>query len=288
MIRKTYEVSIFEIQRYEDLLAQQYVKDCQEDLLKSTRRNVYTVIFSGKTGAQHYVDNKLVKIPPYSVMFIGPERLSHYAEVAEPGTHVLVFSSLFFNRSSKDAINLLTSPIFNTFGPVYILTPPEETVFYCKTLTHLLYNASENFENKLNQDLAHNIIQQILIMGALYSYNSAEDFGETFESNLVLQFKTALSEHFLQEKTVKFYAAYLNVSERRLNKATNIILGLKAKDVITNHIMEEAKWRLIYTEESIKEISVYLGFSEEHNFSAFFKKNTKISPKTFRRRHQSL
>lgn len=286
-MRKTKEVSIFDIHRYEELLHQNYMEQCQEDLSRSIRRNVYTIIFSGKTGAHHYVDNKLVNIPPYSVLFIGPDRLSHYADTTEQGTHVLIFSSLFFNRSSRDAMQLINSHMFNTFGQVYLMTPPEEAVLYCKTLTYLLYRAKENFENKLNQDLAHNIIQQILIMGALYSHHTTEDFGETQDSSLVLQFKNAINEHFLNEKTVKFYAGLLNVTDRRLNKATNQILELSAKDVITNHIMEEAKWRLIYSDESIKEISNYLGFTEEHNFSAFFKKNAKITPKTFRRKHQS-
>ena len=50
--------------------------------------------------------------------------------------------------------------------------------------------------------------------------------------------------------------------------------------------MDEARWRLANRPESIKEISHELGFSEEHNFSAFFKKNEDVSPLQYRKKHQ--
>jgi len=277
----------FEIFNHPELVKGEIKKTPWNDLFSDTRTHCYIIMFSGKKGAEHFIDGQLVRIPPYSVLFVGPDRCSRFSPEPFESTHILVFSSLFYNRTPRDAHSLTNNPLFNNFGPVYILTPPDESVIYCKTLAYLLHTAKKDFQNTWGQDLAHNIIEQILIMGSIYA-NKTEH--HAFESNkeqeLVLEFQKTIAEYFRQEVTVRFYAEYLNVTERQLSNATKKNLGLTAKDVITNHIMEEARWQLAHRSESIKEIGLGLGFSEEHNFSAFFKKNQKLSPMQFRRKIQ--
>lgn len=278
----------FEIYNHPELVSGEISETPWKNLFTNTRTKCYIIIFSGKKGAEHFIDDQLVQIPPYSVLFIGPDRFSRFCSKPFGSTHVLVFSSLFYSRTPKDAHALFHNPLFSSFGPVYLLTPPDESVIYCKTLAYLLHTAKNDIDQPLGQDLAHNIIQQILIMGSIYA-NKTEH--HAFESNkeqeLVLEFQKTIAEYFRQEVTVRFYAKYLNVTERQLSNATKKNLGLTAKDVITNHIMEEARWQLAHRSESIKEIGLGLGFSEEHNFSAFFKRNQKLSPRQFRRKIQN-
>lgn len=278
----------FEIYNHPELVGGNIKNTPWEDLYSNTRTECYIIIFSGKKGAEHYIDDQLIKIPPHSVLFIGPDRCSRFSPQAFESTHVLVFSSVFYNRSPRDAHSLINNPLFSNFGPVYILTPPDESVIYCKTLAYLLHTAKKDSNKSWGHDLAHNIIEQILIMGSVYA-NKTEH--HVFESNkdqeLVLEFQGALAKHFREQVTVKFYAELLNVTERYLSNATKKNLGMTAKDVITKHIMEEARWQLAHKTDSVKEISLDLGFSEEHNFSAFFKKNQKLSPMQFRKKLQS-
>lgn len=278
----------FEIFNHPELVNGNIENAPWDNLFTSQRTHGYFILFSGKTGAAHYVDDQLVQIPPYSVLFIGPDRFSKFSSTPFESTHVLVFSSLFFNRTPRDAHALSNNPLFHNFGPVYILTPPDESVIYCKTLAYLLHTAKKDIGNSLGQDLAHNIIQQILIMGSIYG-NKMDH--HTFEINkdqaLVMAYQKSVKENFRKQVTVRFYADLLNVSERQLSNATKKNLGLTAKDVITQYIMDEARWQLAHKVDNIKEISLDLGFSEEHNFSAFFKKNERMSPIQFRKKQQN-
>src|SRR5690554_2603886 len=93
----------FEIYNHPELVSGQISKTPWKDLFANTRTHCYIIIFSGKKGAEHYIDDQLVQIPPYSVLFIGPDRYSRFSPKPFDSTHVLVFSSLFYSRSPKDA-----------------------------------------------------------------------------------------------------------------------------------------------------------------------------------------
>lgn len=281
------EIVDFEIYKHQELVSGMYRHLPWKNIFESQKSSYYMVIFSGKNGAEHYIDDQLIKIHPYSVLFIGPDRKSKFTKEAHESTHILVFSHLFYNRTTRDAHALGNNPLFHNFHEVYQLTPPDEGIIYCKSLAWLLHNAKENPNTGLSLDLGHNIIEQILLMGAIYA---EKDLDSCFESNpdqtIVMDFRKALAEHYQNETTVKFYAEKLHITERRLSKATTKILHQTAKEVIMEHIMNEARWRLANRPDSIKEISHELGFSGEHNFSAFFKKNENLSPLHFRKKHQ--
>jgi AraC family transcriptional activator of pobA len=247
------------------------------------RRGLYMIIFSGPIGAKHLINNETLEIPPHSALYIGPERLSHFDRDEFPETYILIFSSRFYHRSPRDSHFLQNSALFNDFTRLYYLTPPAEALAYCKAMINLLYRARENFQVQLNEDLAHNVVQQILIMGTLlHKIVPLTDFKNNPEQMLVLKYKELVKIYSKQNRTVKFYAEKLNVTERKLNRATENILGIGAKDLIVQDILTEAKQQLTYSDKTIKEISFELGFSEENNFSAFFSKQESCTPSQFR------
>lgn len=278
----------FGIFKHSDVLSGKKAAFLVSEIHKPLRRELYTILFSGPERAKHFVDNQEVDIPPYSVLFVGPDRLMHFSHQVQNETLVLFFNSLLYNRMPRDVHFLQNSELFHNSGSIYIFTPPGDAIGYCKTLSYLLYTNQEQLDSPLHRDLIHNIIQQILIMGTIYSQQTnLYNFLEDKDSLFVLNFRTLLDEQFIKEKTVQFYADKLNVTEKRLNKATKTILNLSAKEVIIRKIMEEAKWKLIYTPDSVKEISQDLGFFEENNFSAFFFKNEGLRPTQFRIKYKS-
>lgn len=273
----------FGIFKHEDILNNSVTTDIVSNIYMPLRRNLYTIFFSGPEGAKHFVDNSLIEIPAFSILFIGPDRLMHFYDQPQKETFILFFTDLMYNRTPRDVHFLQNTQIFHNFSSTYILTPPNEAISYCKTISYLLYTTQLQPENTLQQDLRHNLVQQILIMGTIHSQRNINfNFSEDKDNMLVLEFRTLIHEHFKEEKTVQFYANLLNITEKRLNKATKNTINLSAKEVIIRKIMEEAKWKLIYSPDSIKEISQNLGFLEENNFSAFFQKNEGLRPTQFR------
>lgn len=255
---------------------------CQ-DLYQPSRKGFYTILFSGRAGYQHHIEGEEVVLPPYSVLFVGPDTVSQFGHSSDD-TYALVFSTVFFARSNRDLYFLQNSPLFNDHGSTYVMTLPDGGVSYAKVTVYLLYQARDGFEQQLFKDLARNIIEQTLIMGSIHHRQIPfANYKDNQNGYLVVEFKKLLAAHFHKEKTLHFYAGQMNITERRLNKATEAVLGMGAKDLITQRIIEEAKRLLRYSDTDIKEISDRLGFSGAQNFSTFFMNHTEIRPKDFRK-----
>ncbi|QDU29042.1 Arabinose operon regulatory protein [Anatilimnocola aggregata] len=78
------------------------------------------------------------------------------------------------------------------------------------------------------------------------------------------------------------YAKRLHVTPKTLGRIVRDHLGTTPSDLIRNRILIHAKWQLLHTLKSVKEISREVGFSDELYFSRLFKKATGYSPTFFR------
>lgn len=284
MLKKSVEKEVFFkflITTHHDLVNNNSLE--LQDLFSPIRRNLYMILISGEKPLKHYVDDKVVNLDPNTCLFVGPDRLSHFDKETCDEARVIFFSNLFYSRVPRDAHFLESCDLFHNYGSIYINTLKGENINYVKTMVDYLYIAQKNKNKDIYSNLAHNVIQQSLILGTIQSQKTSYlNFMEDKDNILVLNFRNLLNEHFRTEKSVQFYAEQLNVTEKRLSKATKQIFDLSAKEVITKKVMKEAKWQLIYSQDSIKEIAVNLGFLEEHNFSSFFLKNEGMRPKQFR------
>lgn len=82
-------------------------------------------------------------------------------------------------------------------------------------------------------------------------------------------------------KTVKEFAANLGVHPNYLNRLVKKGTGQSVSIHITSRLLEEAKILLLRTEWSFHQIGYSLGFEDQSNFTAFFKRNTGITPSNF-------
>lgn len=96
-------------------------------------------------------------------------------------------------------------------------------------------------------------------------------------------FRHALEEDLARRHTVRHHAIALGYSERTLSRACLEATGRTAKGVLTDRLVLEAKRQLTHTDLSASAIARQLGFSEATNFHRFFRRETGVSPGTFRR-----
>lgn len=108
--------------------------------------------------------------------------------------------------------------------------------------------------------------------------------------NLLSRFQTLIETSFYetsaaQSKThsTRFYAEKLAVHPNYLNATIKQITGNTAKQHINNHLVRLAKSQLLQTSKSVKEIAYTLHFSTPNNFNSFFKKQTGLTPNSFRK-----
>jgi AraC family transcriptional activator of pobA len=91
-----------------------------------------------------------------------------------------------------------------------------------------------------------------------------------------------VEEHFRTERQIGFYAGKLAMTSDRLNDHVKRATGVTAGHLIRQRVLTEAKRQLVFTGEPIQEIAYALAFSDPSHFTRFFRKQTGMTPQTFR------
>jgi AraC family transcriptional activator of pobA len=99
---------------------------------------------------------------------------------------------------------------------------------------------------------------------------------------LVLKFRDLIERHFIQHLQLQDYCTLLQVRQRHLSQACQIVTGETPLTLIHDRIVLEAKRRLCSTHEAIAEIASSLGFDDVSYFSRFIRRRTGVNPKSFR------
>ncbi len=96
------------------------------------------------------------------------------------------------------------------------------------------------------------------------------------------RFLQELSQHYLERRSVAFYADRLCISSRYLTTIVRRVSGLSVSEWMNRYIMMEAKYLLRYSEMSIQEIAYRLSFPNQSFFGKYFKQHTGMAPSAFR------
>jgi AraC family transcriptional activator of pobA len=101
-------------------------------------------------------------------------------------------------------------------------------------------------------------------------------------------FLALLLENFRTMKSPKSYASALNVSPSYLNEVVKNTTGFAVSYWIQQEVMMEAKRLLYYTNDTVKEIAVWLGYTDAAYFIRLFQKVVGDSPLRFRERSRQF
>ena len=108
-------------------------------------------------------------------------------------------------------------------------------------------------------------------------------------NSVLVQFEKILNQYYYQENkeekglpTVKYLSEKLNLSPGYLSDLLRKETGKNTQDHIHQHLIEEAKNKLIGTNKSVSEIAYKLGFNYPQYFNKLFKQKTGHTPVEFR------
>ena len=106
-----------------------------------------------------------------------------------------------------------------------------------------------------------------------------KDFLESLESQFPLEnLNKSLNLHTPQD-----FANRMGIHVNSLNRALKKMTGNSTQALISSRIASEAKVLLEFTDWSVSEIAFALGFEYANYFSAFMKKNTGRTPRSYRK-----
>lgn len=102
------------------------------------------------------------------------------------------------------------------------------------------------------------------------------------ELRLFNQFNLLVEDNYKNNWKIKDYLDKLCISESRLNSLCQRFSSVSPKRLVIERLLQEAKRKLRFTQDSVHEIAYQRGFKDPAYFSRFFQKETSFSPKQFR------
>ena len=96
------------------------------------------------------------------------------------------------------------------------------------------------------------------------------------------RFMKLLSENYLKEREVGWYADKMSLTSRYLTTTIRKVSGHTVSDWITRFVIKDAKYLLKHSEMTVQQVAYELNFPNQSFFGKFFKKHTGMSPGTYR------
>lgn len=217
---------------------------------------------------------------PNSVFFIirGTEVEFEYG--AYPQGWILSFSDEIF-RDTAQRLTIRDADIFSTFGrvPHVILSP---------RIGDRVASVAEMIDELVGSQLPHRETAITALLRTLLIYCDSdcnvyvEGAEKTDKVQIVTRYKDLVAERYTETHQTSDYACMLHITPQYLNQVTNEILGVTAKDIIHEQLTIEARHALKFSDASIKQIALKLGFSDPYYFSRYFKKHMGCTPSAYR------
>jgi AraC family 4-hydroxyphenylacetate 3-monooxygenase operon regulatory protein len=98
------------------------------------------------------------------------------------------------------------------------------------------------------------------------------------------RFNRMIDARFRQHLSVPDYARELGISESRLTEMCRRFANQSPKKLIFERLVREAKRQLLFSSESVNQISFALGYKDPAYFARFFHRMAGCSPSQFRNR----
>jgi AraC-like DNA-binding protein len=101
------------------------------------------------------------------------------------------------------------------------------------------------------------------------------------------RYRTTVEREYRRWHSVAQYANHLGCSQKSLSRAALDVAAMSAKSMLTQRIVLEAKRLLAHSLLPVSTIGDELGFDEATNFVKFFRRETGLTPGSFRARQAS-
>ncbi|MGS2739281.1 helix-turn-helix domain-containing protein [Sinomicrobium sp. M5D2P17] len=165
-----------------------------------------------------------------------------------------------------------------------LLTSREITIEDHELILELIFiiyrlQKGENIQDT-DTEIVRNIFKSILLKVKHY-YNDI-DQQKNLSGTIMYRFMSLLSQNYLVNREVSFYAQKLFVNEKYLTQLLKKRTGKTARKFIIDMVILEAKVLLDDRSLSIKQIAEKLRFENQFHFSRFFKQYAGMPPSKYR------
>lgn len=257
-------------------------KESKDTLTAPHRTGFYHILWFQKGSPVHLVDFNPVKLKPNSILFLNKDVVHCFDKNGGFDGKAILFTDKFFCKTETDSKFLHSNILFyDLFSVCQIEMNKTASLF--ADLFNLMKTESENEKDFLQADILKNLLHNFLLLSE--RERRKQNFTEIKKGadlDYIMLFRDLLEINYHKERHVHKYAEKINITEKRLNQASQKILGKSPKQMIDERLMLEAKRLLAHTNESVKEIGFTLGFEEPTNFIKYFRKHSSLTPVEFK------
>ena len=251
------------------------------------RHNFYSVLVVKNATGQHKVDFNSYPLSNHQVHFVAPGQVHQVIEEVQSDGYVLTFSTQFLIENAIAISFVEHLNLFQNYGETPPLEPNEEQFDIILNFVHTIFDLFESNRNMKELSIGAYLKLFLIECNRICAINPVVSDADISGESIIRSFKNSVNQQYKKEHSASFYAQLLHITPDHLNRIIKAKIGKTAKEYIQSKITIEAKRLLYFSELSNKEIGYELGFNEPANFSAFFKKQTKLSPSYFKKREST-
>ena len=267
---------------------QNHLKESHKHIERPHRHNFYLVVCFTKGSGVHDIDFNTYPVEAGSLFFMSPGQVHSWELSDDIEGYIFFFSQTYFDLYFAD-LKAKDFPFFGSIAYPRLLQVSSTQFPEIQTQFEQVWKEHQE-ENVFKNHFIHSLISQILIRASrlfLEQENSGLKLVSPLYLSTIQRFENLLETHFIEEKSVAFYADHLKISSKHLNRISQAVLGEKASGIIAKRTVLEAKRMLTYVDESLVDIAFRLGFTEYPYFTRFFKKHTEFTPTEFVTMHRN-
>ncbi|MFD0792135.1 helix-turn-helix domain-containing protein [Mucilaginibacter litoreus] len=254
--------------------------------IKYSRRDFYKISLTRGRHIIHYAD-KSIEIKGSTLLFFNPNVAYTIEHLDYSNTgYFCIFREAFFQETLRGSIHEL--PMFSINGtPSYSLTAEQDDEI-AKIFVKMVGEIKTEYRYKY--DLLRNYVTELIHYAlkmqpneTLYHHTDANSrITAIFTELLERQFPIETPAQRFSMRSASDFANHLAVHVNHLNRAVRQTTGKTTTHHITDRLVSEAKALLKHTNWNVSEIGYSLGFDEPAHFNNFFKKQTTLTPTSFR------
>lgn len=246
--------------------------------IKPPHRHSYQEIIWIRQGAvQHLLDDELAEYPADTVLIIPKGRIHALLPAPDCRGAAIRFTEEFLPTPS----HLLFSQFIGRTA-----LQLDHAQADCITSYFSLLHSEYHHADPYNLQAARHLLSALVAKLEEFRLVDARLVPHDVNSTLCIwnRFNSIIEEKFTTEHGVRYYAAELGVSPRKLGEVVRLYTGKYVSEIIDDRLIVEAKRLIIFSNRTIKEIAFDLGFEEHSYFSKVFKKITGHTPSGFKKK----
>lgn len=248
------------------------------------RHDYYHILFVKNGIGKHTIDFKTYDIIPNSIFFVSPGQVHSIVINKDVEGYVISFNSEFY-LLRNDIQKRIDYPFFHSFNNKPVIYLPNKNEVLHSTLADI-YEESKT-TNKGREQILRALLEVFIIRASRFYIDSPLNEAPSHLSYQIRKLETLIDEHFRAFKLLDDYANMMFISPKHLNNICKKGLDKTVTKLIHERLLIEAKRLLLFTDNTITEISFELGFTDKSYFMRFFKKHMSLTADRFRQQNKT-